>query len=240
MAVPTCAPAARLARRGTSSTRCSRTSRPYPRWCSPARHVQLTAALGRVADRSRRSCCRPATAPSPSSAFSADSIRERLRVILQMAVVLTYSAGVPAVKVGRIAGPVRQATLVAGTETVDGVELPSFRGHMVNDIAFDRSCSRARPPPPPRGLQPVGVHAEPAAGLHQGRLRRPRPGCTSGTRSSSRPARRAAATSSSRTRSTGPCGSCEPAASTPTRCRPCTRSTSTPATRRSCWATRRR
>lgn len=80
--------------------------------------------------------------------FSADSIRERLRVILQMAVVLTYSAGVPAVKVGRIAGQFAKPRS-APTESVGGLELPSFRGHMVNDIAF---AADARVPDPKRLL----------------------------------------------------------------------------------------
>ncbi len=66
---------------------------------------------------------------------SADSIRDRLRVILQMAVVLTYYTGVPVVKVGRIAGQFAKPRS-SDTETVDGVELPSFRGHIVNDIGF--------------------------------------------------------------------------------------------------------
>jgi 3-deoxy-7-phosphoheptulonate synthase len=79
-------------------------------------------------------------------AFSADAIRDKLKVILQMAVVLTYSSGLPLVKVGRIAGQFAKPRS-AGTETVDGVELPSFRGHMVNDIAF---TGAARHPDPER------------------------------------------------------------------------------------------
>jgi 3-deoxy-7-phosphoheptulonate synthase len=71
--------------------------------------------------------------------FSADTIRDKLRVILQMAVVLMYSAGVPVVKVGRIAGQFAKPRSAA-TETIDGVELPSFRGHIVNDIAFTESA----------------------------------------------------------------------------------------------------
>ncbi len=66
--------------------------------------------------------------------FSADAIRDKLRVILQMAVVLTYGSGVPVVKVGRIAGQFAKPRS-ATTEIVGGVELPSFRGHMVNDDA---------------------------------------------------------------------------------------------------------
>jgi 3-deoxy-7-phosphoheptulonate synthase len=68
-------------------------------------------------------------------AFDAITIRDKLRVILQMAVVLMYGAGMPVVKVGRIAGQYAKPRS-AGTETVDGVELPSFRGHIVNDIGF--------------------------------------------------------------------------------------------------------
>ena len=67
--------------------------------------------------------------------FGADSIRDRLKVILQMAVVLMYSAGVPVVKIGRMAGQYAKPRS-ASTETVEGVELPSFRGHIVNDITF--------------------------------------------------------------------------------------------------------
>src|SRR5262249_57163023 len=81
-------------------------------------------------------------------AFSADTIRDKLKIILQMAVVLTYSTGVPTVKGGRIARPVAKPR-TAPTETRDGVELPSFRGDMVNDFAFDAA---ARPPDP----RPIG------------------------------------------------------------------------------------
>src|SRR6478752_4388885 len=58
-------------------------------------------------------------------AFSADSIRDKLKIILQMAVVLTYSSGVPTVKVGRIAGQFAKPRS-SPTEMVDGVELPAF------------------------------------------------------------------------------------------------------------------
>ena len=63
--------------------------------------------------------------------FSADNIREKLRVILQMAVVMTYSMGVPVVKVGRIAGQLAKPRSNP-TELVGELELPSFRGHIVN------------------------------------------------------------------------------------------------------------
>jgi 3-deoxy-7-phosphoheptulonate synthase len=77
-------------------------------------------------------------------AFSADTIRDKLKVILQMAVVLTYGTGVPTVKVGRIAGQFAKPR-TAPTETRDGVELPSFRGDIVNDFAFDADARRPDP-----------------------------------------------------------------------------------------------
>ena len=76
--------------------------------------------------------------------FSADSIRDKLKIILQMAVALTYAAGVPVVKVGRIAGQFAKPRS-ADTETVDDVALASFRGHMVNDDAFDAEARRPDP-----------------------------------------------------------------------------------------------
>ncbi len=75
-------------------------------------------------------------------ALSADSIRDKLRVILQMAVVLTYSAGVPVVKVGRIAGQFAKPRS-SETEVIQDETLPSFRGHMVNDITFSASARLA-------------------------------------------------------------------------------------------------
>jgi 3-deoxy-7-phosphoheptulonate synthase len=80
------------------------------------------------------------------SDFSADAIRDKLKVILQMAVVLTYGAGVPVVKVGRIAGQFAKPRS-SPTEEVDGRVLESFRGHMVNDDAPD---AEARVPDPAR------------------------------------------------------------------------------------------
>jgi 3-deoxy-7-phosphoheptulonate synthase len=66
--------------------------------------------------------------------FSADAIRDKLKVILQMAIVLTYGAGVPVVKVGRMAGQFAKPRTSA-TERVGDLELETFRGHMVNDNA---------------------------------------------------------------------------------------------------------
>src|SRR5262249_18129079 len=76
--------------------------------------------------------------------FSADKIRDQLKVILQMAVALTYSAGVPVLKVGRIAGQMAKPRS-APTETRGDIELPSFRGDMVNDFAFEAAARRPDP-----------------------------------------------------------------------------------------------
>ncbi|MHB8465030.1 MAG: class II 3-deoxy-7-phosphoheptulonate synthase [Acidimicrobiales bacterium] len=84
--------------------------------------------------------------------FSADNIRDKLRVILQMAIVLTYGAGVPVVKVGRIAGQFAKPRS-SPTEMIGDLELPSFRGHTVND---DAPTPEARTPDPQRLI--AGYH----------------------------------------------------------------------------------
>ncbi len=76
--------------------------------------------------------------------FTADSIRDKLKVILQMAVALTYAAGVPVVKVGRIAGQFAKPRS-SPTERVGDLELEAFRGHMVNDEPFDADARRPDP-----------------------------------------------------------------------------------------------
>jgi 3-deoxy-7-phosphoheptulonate synthase len=76
--------------------------------------------------------------------FSADNIRDKLKVILQMSVVLTYSTGVPTLKVGRIAGQFAKPRS-APTETRDGIELPSFLGDIVNDLPFETAARRPDP-----------------------------------------------------------------------------------------------
>jgi 3-deoxy-7-phosphoheptulonate synthase len=80
---------------------------------------------------------------------SADAIRDKLKIILQMAVVLTYAAGLPVVKVGRIAGQFAKPRSVE-IERIDGRELPAFRGHAVNDSLYEKG---ARTPDPSRLLR---------------------------------------------------------------------------------------
>ncbi len=81
--------------------------------------------------------------------FSADNIREKLRVILQMAIVLTYSMGVPVVKVGRMAGQFAKPRS-SDFERVGDDEIPSFRGHIVN---AEGATAAARVPTPDRLVQ---------------------------------------------------------------------------------------
>lgn len=80
--------------------------------------------------------------------FSADGIRDTFKVMLQMAMVLTFGAKVPVVKVGRMAGQFAKPRS-APTETVDGVELPSYRGDIINELDF---TSNARIPDPRKML----------------------------------------------------------------------------------------
>lgn len=103
----------------------------------------LTEQLGEVAE-GRAFLLQAGDCAESFDGFSADAIRDKLRVILQMAIVLTYSSGVPIVKVGRIAGQFAKPRS-ADTEVVEGLELPSFRGHMVNDVTFSEAARTADP-----------------------------------------------------------------------------------------------
>ncbi|MGR3501328.1 class II 3-deoxy-7-phosphoheptulonate synthase [Pseudaestuariivita sp.] len=81
--------------------------------------------------------------------FSADAIRDTFKVMLQMAIVLTYGAKVPVVKIGRMAGQFAKPRS-APTETVNGIELPSYRGDIINELDF---TPEARIPDPSKMLQ---------------------------------------------------------------------------------------
>jgi len=103
----------------------------------------LTAELAEVA-AGRAFLLQAGDCAESFQSFNATSVRESLRVILQMAVVLTYSSGLPTVKIGRIAGQFAKPRSAA-TEAAGEVELPSFRGHMVNDIGFTALARAADP-----------------------------------------------------------------------------------------------
>jgi len=81
--------------------------------------------------------------------FSADNIRDTFRLILQMAVVMTFAGGKPVVKVGRMAGQFAKPRSET-TETIGGVTLPSYRGDIINGMEFE---SAARAPDPERLLK---------------------------------------------------------------------------------------
>jgi len=91
--------------------------------------------------------------------FKADKIRDTLRVLLQMAVVLTYGVGLPVVKLGRMAGQFAKPRS-ADAERQGEVELPSYRGDIVNQLPFEDA---ARAPDPARQLQ---AYAQAAATLN--------------------------------------------------------------------------
>ncbi len=83
------------------------------------------------------------------SEFHANNIRDTFKALMQMAVVMTYSAGVPVVKVGRLAGQFAKPRS-SDTETLDGVTLDSYRGDIINGIDFTK---QARVPDPHRMIQ---------------------------------------------------------------------------------------
>ncbi len=87
--------------------------------------------------------------------FRADNIRDMFRVLLQMAVVLTFGAKCPVVKLGRMAGQFAKPRS-ADMEVVGGVELPSYRGDIINGMDFE---SKARIPDPERMLKAYGQAA---------------------------------------------------------------------------------
>lgn len=81
--------------------------------------------------------------------FRADNIRDLFKVMLQMAVVLTFAGSCPVVKVARVAGQFAKPRS-SDFESIDGVKLPSYRGDIINDIAFNE---KARVPDPYKMIQ---------------------------------------------------------------------------------------
>ncbi len=108
---------------------------------------KLTRALGAVAE-GRSFLLQGGDCAEAFAEHAADNIRDFFRVFLQMAVVMTFAAASPIVKVGRIAGQFAKPRSTP-TETIGGVELPSYRGDIVNGIEFDAA---ARTPDPQRQL----------------------------------------------------------------------------------------
>lgn len=109
---------------------------------------QLKAELAKVA-RGESFLLQGGDCAESFKEFSADNIRDTLRVMLQMAVVLTFGAAKPVVKVGRLAGQFGKPRS-SPVETIDGVTLPSYRGDNINAMPFTKD---ARTPNPERLIQ---------------------------------------------------------------------------------------
>nr|CAB3495230.1 unnamed protein product [Digitaria exilis] len=87
--------------------------------------------------------------------FSADNIRDTFRLMLQMAVVLTFGGQMPTIKVGRMGGQFAKPRS-SPTETRNGIALPSYRGDIINGDAFDE---KSRVPDPERLIKAYGQSA---------------------------------------------------------------------------------
>ena len=81
--------------------------------------------------------------------FSANGIRDTFKVLLQMAVILTFGSSMPIIKIGRIAGQFAKPRS-SDIEVLNGVELPSYRGDMINDMEFNKA---SREPDPHRLIE---------------------------------------------------------------------------------------
>lgn len=117
---------------------------------------ELTARLAEV-ERGEAFVLMGGDCAETFAANTADSIRARLKTVLQMAIVLTYGASLPVVKIGRIAGQYGKPRS-SGNETINGVSLPSYRGDAVNGLEF---TEESRVPDPMRLVQTY--HASAAA-----------------------------------------------------------------------------
>ncbi len=104
---------------------------------------ELMAKIGAVA-RGEAFLLQGGDCAETFAGVTADNVRNKLRVLLQMAVVLTYAASVPVVKVGRIAGQYAKPRS-SDTETRDGVTLPAYRGDAVNGFDFTPDARRPDP-----------------------------------------------------------------------------------------------
>jgi 3-deoxy-7-phosphoheptulonate synthase len=122
--------------------------RSYPPLVFAGEARRLAESLGQVAD-GKAFLLQGGDCAESFADFRADNIRDTFRVLLQMAVVLTFGAACPVVKLGRMAGQFAKPRS-APTETVGGVELPSYRGDIVNAIEFN---AEARTPDPERLVQ---------------------------------------------------------------------------------------
>ena len=119
------------------------TLRRYPPLVFAGEARRLRAQLARVAD-GEAFLLQGGDCAESFAEFHPDNIRDTFKVLLQMAVVLTFGGGIPVVKVGRLAGQFAKPRSTP-TEVRDGVELPSYRGDIINDMAFDDTARRPNP-----------------------------------------------------------------------------------------------
>ncbi|HYI00036.1 class II 3-deoxy-7-phosphoheptulonate synthase [Hyalangium sp.] len=101
----------------------------------PAEVCRLTTALGQVAE-GKAFLLQGGDCAESFKEFTIDNIRDAFRLILQMAVVLTFAGGRPVVKVGRIAGQFAKPRS-SPVETLGGVTLPAYRGDIINGMDFN-------------------------------------------------------------------------------------------------------
>ena len=120
----------------------------YPPLVFAGEARELTAGLANVAE-GRAFLLQGGDCAESFAEHGGDTIRDFFKVFLQMAVALTYAGGMPVVKVGRIAGQFAKPRS-SDMETAQGVELPSYRGDIINGIEFEKG---ARTPDPDRLLQ---------------------------------------------------------------------------------------
>jgi 3-deoxy-7-phosphoheptulonate synthase len=120
----------------------------YPPLVFAGEARRLKAALGNVA-AGNGFLLQGGDCAESFAEFHPNNIRDTFRVLLQMAVILTYGSATPVVKVGRMAGQFAKPRS-ADTEVIDGVELPSYRGDIINGYDFN---AEAREPDPERMIQ---------------------------------------------------------------------------------------
>ncbi len=135
-------------RDGDALDRATATLSTYPPLVFAGEARDLTADLARVAD-GKAFLLQGGDCAESFAEFHPNNIRDTFRVILQMAVVLTFASKLPTVKLGRMAGQFAKPRS-GPTETIGDISLPSYRGDIINDIAFEAA---AREPDPERMIK---------------------------------------------------------------------------------------
>src|SRR2546421_505804 len=133
---------------GAAVTAVEKTLRNYPPLVFAGEARRLKSLLGQVAE-GKAFLLQGGDCAESFAEFHPNNIRDTFRVLLQMAVVLTFGAACPIVKVGRLAGQFAKPRS-SDTETQNGVSLPSYRGDIINGLDFDAA---AREPDPQRMVQ---------------------------------------------------------------------------------------